>query len=163
MSIPVVYDCMLFFMRAARPKRVRETFQLVEENVVEYCLSASVLSEIHDVLTRSTHQRQFPALTADRVNAFLEDITRRARFFENVPDVYELQRDPKDSKYINLALAAEAPYLVTRDKDLLDLMNEAKSEGQDFQRRFRQLRIIEPLEFVREMERLKGMSRSEPS
>jgi hypothetical protein len=67
MSVLAVYDCMFFFMRAARPHRVRETFQLVETDKVSYCLSAAVVSEIQDVLTKPRHQRQFPELTPDRV------------------------------------------------------------------------------------------------
>jgi hypothetical protein len=67
MSVLAVYDCMFSFMRAARPHRVRETFQLVETDKVSYCLSAAVVSEIQDVLTRPRHQRQFPELTPDRV------------------------------------------------------------------------------------------------
>src|SRR5688572_1987116 len=116
MSVLAVYDCMLFFMRAARPNRVRETFQLVDDGTVSYCLSPQVLAEIHDVLTRPKHQQQFPSLTPERIAAFLEEITRVSLFVEDVADTYVLERDPKDSKYINLAIASGAPYLVTRDK-----------------------------------------------
>jgi putative PIN family toxin of toxin-antitoxin system len=150
MSVLAVYDCMLYFMHAARPERVRETFELVQLNKVTYCLSAEVLSEIQDVLTRPRHQRQFPQLNPESVAIYLQEITRRARFVDQVPLAYVLKRDPKDSKYINLALAADAPYLVTRDLDLLDLMNETLSEGREFRRRFPRLRIIEPKVFVAE-------------
>jgi predicted nucleic acid-binding protein len=40
-------------------------------------------------------------------------------------------------------------YLVSRDKDLLDLMTGHTDECKDFRRRFRQLKIIEPVEFLK--------------
>jgi hypothetical protein len=36
---------------------------------------------------------------------------------------------------------------VTLDLDLLDLMNPDSVEGQDFRRRFPEIRIVDPLEF----------------
>lgn len=39
----------------------------------------------------------------------------------NIANVFVLDRDPKDSKYIDLAIATKADFLVTRDNDLLDL------------------------------------------
>ncbi len=156
MSIPVVYDCMMFFMQAARPQRIRETFRLVEDKTVEYCLSPDVLSEIRDVLTRPRHQLRFPQLTAAQVAEFLQDLTRRSRFIENVPERYVLERDPKDSKYVNLAVAAEARCIVTRDNDLLELMDVGLAVGQDFQQRFPRLRILDPGAFVSEFGSTKG-------
>ncbi|HEY2911138.1 MAG TPA: putative toxin-antitoxin system toxin component, PIN family, partial [Gemmataceae bacterium] len=47
-----------------------------------------------------------------------------ATTIEPVPDAFELQRDPEDSKYLNLAIAANAKLIVSRDNDLLDLMTE---------------------------------------
>ena len=152
MSILAVYDCMMFFMQAARPQRVRETFQLVEEGKVTYCLSPPVLAEIRDVLTRPKHRSQFAQLTDELVSAFLQEITRRSQFIENVPEEYILARDPKDSKYINLAIAAKAQYLVTRDADLLELMNRDLPVGQEFQQRFPRLKIAEPAVFVRDLD-----------
>jgi len=149
MSVLAVYDCMLFFMQAARPDRVRETFELVQAGKVTYCLSPQVISEILDVLTRPKHQKQFPQLTTQAVEIYLQQITRRSKFVQNVPEVYHLKRDPKDSKYVNLAIAANAPYLVTRDLDLLDLMKETNESGHEFIRRFPNLRILDPGEFVR--------------
>lgn len=51
MSVLAVYDCMMWFMQAARPHRVHETFQLVEAGAVQLCISSDILTEIHDVLT----------------------------------------------------------------------------------------------------------------
>ena len=148
MSVLAVYDCMLFLMYAARPERVHETFELIDDRRVTYCLSAEVIAEIRDVLTRPKHQQRFPGLTRSRVDEVIAEISRQAHFVKMVPDLYQLERDPKDSKYINLALSAGARYLVTRDNDLLDLMNEALPTGAQFRLRFPHLAILHPAAFV---------------
>lgn len=114
MSVLAVYDCMLFLMYAARPERVHETFELIDDRRVTYCLSAEVIAEIRDVLTRPKHQQRFPGLTRSRVDEVIAEISRQAHFVKMVPDLYQLERDPKDSKYINLALSAGARYLVNQ-------------------------------------------------
>ena len=57
-------------------------------------------------------------------------------------------RDLKDSKYINLAIEAAAPYLVSDDKDLLDLMDPASVAGQDFRSRYPSVHVVSPSTFL---------------
>jgi putative PIN family toxin of toxin-antitoxin system len=144
---------MLFFRAAARPQRTYTTFRLVDEALVALCMSSEVLAEIRDVLTRPEHRTKFPALTPKAIDAFLARYLRAVNWFPKVAEVYTVERDPKDSKYVNLALAAEAPYLVTTDHDLLDLMNPATPEGRDFIRRFPKLRMLDPVAFLNEIPR----------
>lgn len=146
-----VYDCMLFLRAASRPQRVRREFELVREGAIRLCLSPPVLTEIRDVLTRPELVRKFPALTAHAVDFFLTDYLRLAEWFHNVPEVFHLVRDPKDSKYINLAAAANARYLVTTDNDLLDLTRSPTPEGKEFIRRFPNLLICDPRNFLTEV------------
>lgn len=120
-------------------------------------MSPDVLAEIHDVLNRPEHHTKFPALTPKAVDAFLARYLRAVKWFPNVAEVYTLQRDPKDSKYVNLALAAEAPYLVTTDRDLLDLMKPETPEGREFIQRFPKLKILDPVAFLHELFRPKPL------
>lgn len=53
---------------------------------------------------------------------------------------------------MNLAIAAEADYLVTRDRDLLDLMIGHSAECKEFRQRFRKIKIIKPKDFMRAIE-----------
>jgi len=48
----------------------------------------------------------------------------KGTFVENMPLLDHYSRDPKDEKYIDLAVAMRANYLVSRDRGLLDLMND---------------------------------------
>jgi predicted nucleic acid-binding protein len=53
---------------------------------------------------------------------------------------------------VNLAVAAQANLIVSRDKDLLDLGNPARPESTEFHRRFPTLRILEPVQFLLELD-----------
>lgn len=50
---------------------------------------------------------------------------------------------------VDLALVSHADYIVTRDKDLLDLMTDISVEGKEFRQKSRPLKIIEPNEFLK--------------
>jgi predicted nucleic acid-binding protein len=74
--------------------------------------------------------------------------TRLANWIDNVPEHYVLVRDPKDSKYLNLAIEAKSPYVVTADLDLLDLMDPASAAGQDFRNRYPTVQVVTPSAFL---------------
>jgi putative PIN family toxin of toxin-antitoxin system len=133
---------MLYFRAASRPSRVRPIFDFVDNGQVTLCFGPEVLSEIRDVLTRPILMAKYPALTVKAVDAFLAHHLTAAKWISDVPEHYVLARDPKDSKYLNLAIAAGAPYVVTDDKDLLDLMAPQSGTGIDFRARFPQVQIL---------------------
>jgi putative PIN family toxin of toxin-antitoxin system len=143
-STLAVYDCMLFFRAASRPHRVQLLFEFIDHGQVEICLSADVLDEIRDVLTRPKLLAKYPALTRQAVDSFLARYVAPAKWINNIPEHYVVARDPKDSKYVNLAIEAGSSYLVTTDLDLLDLMEPMSAAGQDFRSRFAGLQIVTP-------------------
>lgn len=144
----VVYDCMIFLRAAAKPERGSRLFQLVHAGEVVLALSPEILAEIQDVLTRPEHQARFPAMTPAAVNAFLERLLQTARLFPAVREHYLLERDPKDSKYINLAIEAGASHLVTWDKDLLELRDPTRQMAQAFRQLYPALEIVTGEEFI---------------
>ena len=147
MSTLAVYDCMLFFRAASRPNRVRPLFDLVHNGDVTLCFGPDVLAEIRDVLTRPKLIAKYPALTPEAVDAFLAQHLRVATWVTDVPEHFVLSRDPKDSKYLNLAITAGAPYVVTTDLDLLDLMTSQDPEAVDFRARFPTVKCLDPATF----------------
>jgi uncharacterized protein len=80
-------------------------------------LSNSVLSELEEVLYRPKFDRY---LTKERRQEFLEDLTENAQFIDVTEQINEC-RDPKDNKYLELALSGQAECIVTGDDDLLVL------------------------------------------
>ena len=150
----VVYDCMIYLQAAAKPDRIHGTIRLVREGRVELCMSAEIVDELRDVLTRPEVRAKFPALTPERADVFLNDLLPQARLFQNVPAAFTLPRDVKDQPYVNLAIAARANYLVTwNERHLTYLMRQDTSEGQDFCRRFPEIKIVDPPTFVSEIQR----------
>lgn len=155
MSTLAAFGCMLFFRAAARPERVSSIFRLVDDAVITLCMSPEILAEIRDVLNRPEHRVRFPALTSQAVDEFLARYLRTARWFAQVPTAYNLRRDPKDSKYVDLAVHTEAPYLITFDRDLLDLKDTATKEGTEFIHQFPKLRILDPVAFLNDLRGLR--------
>ena len=80
-------------------------------------LSNSVLSELEEVLYRPKFDRY---LTKERRQEFIEDLTENAQFIDVTEQINEC-RDPKDNKYLELALSGQAECIVTGDDDLLVL------------------------------------------
>lgn len=116
---------------------------LVDSGKVVLYVSSATTAEAADVLNRPKLQKKFQTLTPERVREFLERINAKAVHIDPVPAVFTLVRDPKDERYVNLAAAAGARYLVTRDKDLLDLMADPEFRG-----RFPDLAIVDPVAFL---------------
>ncbi len=150
-NIPsVVFDCMIFLqglIKEANPAVAR--LELFEKDAVNLFVSDEILIEISDVLTRPKLQARYPLLTRERADKLIENLRKKASVIENVPRKFAYARDPKDEPYINLAIAAGADYIVSRDKDLLDLMTGHTKECKEFRQRFRPLRVIEPQEFLK--------------
>jgi len=78
----------------------------------------------------------------------MRDVESRAVMVADVVKAFTLERDPKDERYINLAIASEVRYLVSWDHDLLDLLSD---EG--FRQNFPNLTILDPPALLREFDR----------
>jgi len=112
--------------------------------------SPVVLDEIRKVTSYPKLIAKF-RLNLNRVTALLENLPKVAIIVPFVPELWRYARDPGDAHYVNLALAAEATLIVSRDADLLDLMDSLKPEAAEFQKRFPALRNVDPAGFLREL------------
>lgn len=152
-KVRAVFDCMIFLQGAARRESpAGMCLSLVELGAVELLISREIVDEVRDVLMRPKVREKFLSLTDDLVNQFVEAIRNHAAIIENVPRAFTYERDPKDEPYINLAIAAKAEYLVTRDRDLLDLCEPRNPEGQRLRDIATELSIVEPARFLLELE-----------
>ena len=96
------------------------------------CISKSVEDEVRDVFSRPKFRKY---LTPGRAERILELISAAALPIEPAVAVTDC-RDPKDNKYLELALAAGADTIVSSDDDLLALHPR------------RGVEIISPAEYV---------------
>src|SRR5579872_4588004 len=150
--IRVVFDCNIFLQALAAPEGpAGHCVQLAIDAKVQLFASPAVLAELREVATRPKIIAKL-RLVAERVDEFIEAIELAAILLKSVPEVFAYQRDPDDAHYINLALAADARLIVSRDKDLLDLMDSTKPEAAEFQKRYPAFRILDPVGFLRSEE-----------
>lgn len=152
-KIITVFDCNIvwqsFFFGNGVSAKCKK---LVDDDVITLLLSAEVLEELHEVMTRPEFLAKFEAVTEAMVEKFLEQLAQKSVFIRAVPKKFTFSRDPDDEPYINLAIEGEADFIVTRDRDLLDLMSGYDVESKEFRQKTRPLKIVDPLEFLRIVE-----------
>jgi putative PIN family toxin of toxin-antitoxin system len=80
-------------------------------------LSSATLAEIYEVLTRKKFHRY---VDEEDIRRFLAALTRQAQWI--APEVrITVCRDPKDDKFLELAVGGRATHIITGDSDLLAL------------------------------------------
>jgi putative PIN family toxin of toxin-antitoxin system len=147
----VVFDCNTLLQALASPGGpAARCVQLAVDGEVTLFASPVILGELREVMARPTVARKL-RITPERAKPFLETLEAAATLLREVPETFTYERDPDDAHYVNLALAADARLIVSRDRDLLDLMNDAIAASIDFQTRFPTLRILTPVEFLIEV------------
>src|SRR5438067_4576074 len=143
--ISAVYDCMIFLQATTSETGAGAAcLDLVKSGQVGLLLSPAILEELRRVLLRPSTRKQFPLLTDEKVERFLAKVTALAVVMEDVPITMRLPRDPNDEPYLNLALAANADFLVSWDKDLLSLTDDGV-----LRRKHNTLSIVDPAVFLR--------------
>jgi putative PIN family toxin of toxin-antitoxin system len=148
-SSGAVFDCMVFVQAVASARGPAcACYELVRGGKLTLFVSPEVIAEARDVLGRSKLRRKLSALTSEAVEEFLRDVESRSVMVADVPRTFRLERDPKDERYLDLAIAAGAQYLVSWDRDLLDLLAD-----EAFRQNFPNLSILDPPALLREFAR----------
>ena len=102
--------------------------------VDEIVLSFAVLAELGEVLSRPKFARD---ITDDESQEFLAALVNRATFVD-ITEQIAVCRDPKDDKFLELAVSGSAAVIVSGDRDLRVLSP------------FRDILIVTPTEFLAE-------------
>ena len=148
-GITAVFDCMIFLQAAiSETGPAAELLRLKERSEFLLFVDRDTLKELHDVLSRPKIISKYPFITSDFVEAFLLRISKASKVVKTIEPHFLFLRDPKDEKYINLAIESDSDYLVSRDNDLRDLMTDHAVEAKEFRQRFRKLKIVDPVEFL---------------
>jgi len=147
-----VFDTGIVLQAALNPLGpAAAALDLFDQEKVTVYLCPRLRSEWEEVLMRPSLRARNPQVTDAQVEAALQRFDDRAILVPNPPTYLIYPRDPDDEPVINLAIHVRAQHLVTRDRDLLDLMDPTRPEGEEFRRRFPHLRILDPVTFVRDL------------
>lgn len=152
-KVKVIFDCNIFLQAFLSTKgAASKCFKSISDKLIELYICRDIFNEITDVLSRPEFQAKFPHATPENLSVFFEEIKEKAVFVQRVGKHFELLRDKKDEPYINLTIEVKADFIVTWDKDLLDLMTDVSIIGKEFRQKSRPLKIVEPFESLRILE-----------
>lgn len=144
----VVFDCNVLFQALIAPQGpAGAVVQAAKNRRVALFLADFVLDELRDVAMRPHLASRF-AITEIRLDDYIALLRQFSTLIEDVPHVFDFPRDPDDAYYVDLAVAAHAKLIVSRDRDLLSLADASTADGRDFALRFPGLEIITPPELL---------------
>jgi uncharacterized protein len=115
--IPAVFDCGVLVSAIGWPGNPRACLTLVAHRQVRLCVTPEVWAE-YDARIPSLLAQEQPSANARPILDWLLTI---AQFVEPSPLGKQRSRDLKDDRYLACALGAGARFLVSNDRDLLDL------------------------------------------
>ena len=107
-----------------------------QENINLYT-ATEILQEIRYVLLEKPHIRNRYTYPSEKVETFINYLKDISIIVAQLPEIRVIERDPKDDMIIACAVAASADYIISRDRDLLDLGN------------YQQIQIVTPEHFMR--------------
>jgi putative PIN family toxin of toxin-antitoxin system len=145
----VVFDCNVLLQAALSEQGPSAAcLRLLETNRIGVFVSRATLKEFRLVAAYPTIRRRNPHLRDEDVAAFLERLVYKATLLRAVKHVFDYPRARQDEPYIDLAIAARAQYLVSRDSDLISLMTSHSAIARQFRRQTRPLAVLTPEDFL---------------
>ena len=130
-NIRVVIDTNIIISALVFGGKPRRVVDLIAEDMVELIVAEEMLTEVRRIITS-----KFPE--------FLDDLEKLEKLFESDAHWVKLglitisaSRDPDDDKFIEAAVIGGGKFIVSGDKDLLDLKS------------YKDINIVNPSEFLR--------------
>jgi uncharacterized protein len=115
---------------------------------VHLFVSPAIVAELRDVSQRPSIARKL-RLRPGRARDFLVTLEAAATLLDDVDGPFHYSRDPDDSKFVNLAIACGGMLVVSRDKDLLDLMNDTNVDGKALRVQHPTFQVLTPPQFLK--------------
>ncbi|MBD2483492.1 putative toxin-antitoxin system toxin component, PIN family [Planktothrix sp. FACHB-1365] len=131
-KLKIVFDCNVvisaFLFKNSYPRLALEKAKKYHIILV----SDSIIQELETVIKRNKFDRYISMKIREELLKDLIVVAEQINPNELITDC----RDPKDNKYLELAVSGKAQYIITGDKDLL-ILNP-----------FREIKILQPDEFL---------------
>ena len=116
----VVIDTVVFVRSLLNPYSAPGKLIFAHADEYRLILSAPIVREIVEVLQRPEITNKIRFVAGMDTRRVL-DLLSQAELVELPLDIPQVSRDPKDDKFLATAVAGEASYVVSEDRDLLDL------------------------------------------
>ena len=130
----VVLDTSVFIRALINPYGVNaQLFQLADR--YEVVVSESIIEEILEVVYRSSLRKKYTSMTEIRIEEMLDIIEGAKNAVPKTP--IAICRDPNDDRFLECAVEGKVDYLVSADKDLLDM------------KEYKEIKIISGSEFLK--------------
>jgi putative PIN family toxin of toxin-antitoxin system len=110
-------------------------------------LSRPILSEYRSILRRPAILEKYPELENPQIDDAIERLLYLSDLYRRIGVHFSFPRDPKDSPFLDLEIAASATHPITTDRDMLSLVGGRD----DASKRFRQrttTRVQRPEDFT---------------
>jgi putative PIN family toxin of toxin-antitoxin system len=147
----VVFDCNIFAQALITPTgRAARCLEHVLAGDLQLFWSQYILDEVRNLRNKPTPLRL--GLTIDKIERLIDRLNPVVQLVSDPPPIYNHPLDPKDSHYINLAIACMANLVVSRDKHLLKLMDPFWPFAEEFRLRFPDLLVLRPEELLQRLE-----------
>ncbi|MGD1699798.1 putative toxin-antitoxin system toxin component, PIN family [Dapis sp. BLCC M229] len=118
----IIVDTNVLISAVLKGKKPRAIIQLISDRYdMDWIVSQEILAEYREVLNRRKLK-----LTNEVRQEWLDKIETIPKLIE-VNFKVDFKRDPKDAKFIALAMAGEADFLITGDKDFSEMMELEKT------------------------------------
>ena len=143
-----VIDAVIYLQAALNPAGPAfAVLELVDAGRIVLVASDETLEEVAEVLSRPKLEAKYPNLSDERRDQLLAVVREVAEVPSAVPRPRALPAPaPDDEPYLNLAVASGAAYLVTWDRDMLELMQDSAFVAQ-----YPNLKILTPVELLTEV------------
>ncbi|MBM4136165.1 MAG: putative toxin-antitoxin system toxin component, PIN family [Nitrospira sp.] len=130
-SEKVIIDTNIFISAFGWGGRPLEVVELLEKEEIRNCISEEIFNELF--VTLSYPKLSFPIKLQTEI---LEFVLAHSDFYTPKENL-KLTLDPKDNKFIECALTANAKFIITGDKSFLSL------------KQFRGIKITTPEDFLK--------------
>jgi putative PIN family toxin of toxin-antitoxin system len=146
----VVFDCNIFAQAIMNPLGpAGACLDAALDGRVSLFISDYVLDEIRDIPNKPTPRRL--GVTDQKAQSLIALLLELCERIDNPPELFVHPIDPDDSASINLAIAASARLIVSRDRHLLNLNNPAKPWATDFRTRYPLIQVISAERLLEEL------------
>ncbi|MEW6203629.1 MAG: putative toxin-antitoxin system toxin component, PIN family [bacterium] len=110
----VVLDTNVLFSAIFWRTESYKIVKMIEEGKIKNFISNEILNELRDILTRKN-------INGEKIEEIVTAMVKISKLIKPLKKHKAVINDPKDDIFVDCAVAAEADYIITKDKHILSL------------------------------------------